>query len=100
MPLAEAANCGAMSIGTAQIGATTNSTQKNAKDRHTATTIRSCPRTTGIMNRNPPKRPPAITPQRARRKFPVRLRMRSLMTPPSVSPITPDRNTPDENSAE
>ena len=38
--------------------------------------------------------------RRAATTLPVRLRMRSLSTPPAVLPTTPDRNTPAENSAE
>jgi len=75
IPLAEPAKRGAMSIGTAQIGATTSSTQKKASDKDRATTVRSCPKTTGIKNRNPPNRPPEMTQQRARRKLLVRLRI-------------------------
>ena len=41
MPLADPEYLGAMSIGTAQIGATTSSTEKNAAASETATTLTS-----------------------------------------------------------
>src|SRR6266566_8140128 len=42
IPLAEPAWCGAMSIATAQIGATISSAKKNASDRHAADINKSC----------------------------------------------------------
>ena len=71
IPLAVPAYCGAMSIGTAQIGATTSSEKKNASDRHTATVVRSWVRTTGTRNMKAPTIPTMIRLRRAACKLPV-----------------------------
>ncbi len=65
MPLAVPAYCGAMSIGTAQIGATTSSEKKKASDRHRATVVRSWVRTTGTRNTKAPTIPTMIRLRRA-----------------------------------
>src|ERR1700682_4459186 len=96
MPLADPEYFGAISIGTAQIGATTSSTQKNAAASEIAATLTSWTSITGIRNTNPPSIPATMTLRRAGVRLPVRCRIRSLTTPPRVSPITPARNTPAE----
>ena len=45
-------------------------------------------------------KPSMVTLMRASRTLPVRCRMRSDSTPPSVSPTTPAKNTPEANRAE
>ena len=99
-PLAVPACWGAMSIGTAQIGATISSAKKKAPLRQIATVTRSVTTTTGSMHKNAPRNPTTITLTRALDTLPVRRRIRSLATPPTVSPMTPAKKTPDAKIAD
>src|SRR5580704_15940495 len=99
-PLAEPEYCGAISIGIAHIGPIVNSEQKKAALRQTATQLRSRMNRIGIMAASEQRKPPTTKLRRALFRSPVLTRMRSLMTPPKVSPKTPAKKTPAEKSAE
>ena len=47
-----------------------------------------------------PRKPTTITDSRASFTLPVRCRMASLIMPPTVSPTTPAKKTPEANRAE
>ena len=68
--------------------------------RQIATVIRSWMNTIGNMKQNDPRKPTTITEILAFPTSPVRRRMRSLRMPPTVSPMTPAKNTPAANSAD
>ncbi len=61
---------GAMSIGTAQIGATINSAKKNAPERHRVMVSRSVVNSTGSMKAKAPRKPTTMTLTRAWRRRP------------------------------
>src|SRR3984957_16231422 len=89
-----------MSIGTDQIGATTNSEKKHAADRQRATVVRSSVSTTGMRKQKAPSMPTTMRLRRATCRLPVRRYSQSLIAPPTVAPIIPPNSTPDENKAE
>src|ERR1700729_2054802 len=97
-PLPDPEKRGAISIGIAQKGPIVNSAKKNAALRQSATMVKLWERSTGIIN-NSEKRKPAITRLRgALLRSPVLIIIRSLTSPPTVSPTAPAKNTPLENS--
>ena len=100
LPLAVPVNCGAMSIGTAQIGPIVNSLKKDAPARHSAIVMRLWLNKSGARNASPPSKLMAMTFCLAATTLPVRGRVSSLITPPAISPSTPAQNTPEEKNAE
>ena len=97
-PLAVPEYCGAMSIGTDQIGPMTSSRKKNPPDRHSARLTTSRVNSTGIKHAAPPSMPTMITTSRENVTRPVLCSRKSLMIPPRASPTTPARNTPPANT--
>ncbi|MHC2577070.1 hypothetical protein ACVMHR_001809 [Bradyrhizobium diazoefficiens] len=91
---------GAMSIGIDHIGPITSSAQKKPADRHSATMVMSWTNRIGNSESSAPVNPATVTLSRARRTLPVRSRILSDSTPPTLSPTTPAKNTPEANSAE
>ena len=89
IPPAVPAYCPAMSSGSVQSTALVNSRKKNpAASKYTAPS--ALPVTmAGRMNANAPPRPTTSSVRRARRSLPVRRKIVSEITPPSVSPTTP-----------
>src|ERR1700727_789175 len=99
-PLADPENRGAISMGIAHIGPIVNSEKKKARLRQIAAAETLCTKKMRSMHPNEQRKPPTTRLRRALFRFPVLLRMRSLTTPPNVSPTTPAKNTPDEKRAE
>ncbi|MEA3079884.1 MAG: hypothetical protein QOF05_1292, partial [Sphingomonadales bacterium] len=89
-----------MSIGTDQIGPIVSSRKKKAALRQTAISTRFVTNSTGIRQTSEPIMLRMMVFRRALARSPVLWSTRSLMTPPSVSPMTPEKNTPNEKSAE
>ena len=100
MPLAVPEACGAMSMGIAHIGPMVISAKKNPAERHASDSIRSWVNISGRSDKQVAPMHTATIRLRARRKFPVRVKIRSVTMPPSESPITPARNTLEANSAD
>ena len=89
---------GAMSLGTAQIGPIVSSRHRNDPDRHSATPAVECTTASGSRHRSAPTKLATITLWRD--SAGCRSSGRCGRTqPPSVSPTTPAKNTPDANSA-
>ncbi|SAL74410.1 hypothetical protein AWB69_09185 [Caballeronia udeis] len=102
MPLAVPACLGAISIGTAHIGPIVISLKKNPPLRHTAANVIDMLETSMMGASESSVRnmqTPTIT-LRAMRIFPLRRKMRSVTEPPSQSPRTPAKNTPEANNAD
>ena len=94
IPLAVPVNCGAMSIGTAQIGPIVNSLKKDAPARHAVTVMRLWLNKSGARNASPPSKLMAMTFCLAATTLPVRGRISSLITPPAISPSAPRKTPP------
>ncbi len=91
---------GAISIGTAHIGPIVSSAKKNPADKHAADTLRLWTYISGIRDSAVSARHTDTIQLRASRRFPLRRSNLSVTTPPSVSPTTPAKNTPEENKAD
>ncbi len=72
IPLAVPVNCGAISIGTAQIGPIVNSLKKDAPARHAAIVMRLWLNKSGARNASPPSKLMTITFCLAATTLPVR----------------------------
>src|ERR1700729_56544 len=100
MPLAVPLWSGAMSIGTAHIGPMVISEKKKPEDSNNSDIPWLCVNINGISDSIDKNMQTDTIELRARCRSPLRLRILSVTMPPSVSPSTPAKNTPDPNNAE
>src|SRR5215831_1574102 len=96
MPLADPEYLGAMSVGTAQIGPTMSSMEKKSKRQRERRDVDVVNQHHRNQEQKAASIPITMMLRRAAARSPVRCKMRSLMMPPTLSPITPPRKTPAE----
>src|SRR5450755_1982935 len=100
IPLAVPEYLGAMSIGMAHIGPMVISAKKNPRLKQTAATVTSCTKRIGSNEASVARLQTTTMVLRALVRFPVLCNNQSVSHPPSQSPTTPAKNTPDANTAE
>src|SRR6266566_42718 len=100
MPLAVPEYLGAMSIGIAHIGPIVNSAQKKPALSASATSLMLSVKRIGIRETQQSTIITATRFRRAMLRFLVFSNSLSLTMPPSMSPTTPEKKTPEANRAE
>jgi len=100
MPLAVPQWLGAMSMGVAHIGPIVISEKKKPAERNNTEKFKLCVNINGISDSIDKNMQTDTMELRARRRFPERLSILSVTTPPSVSPITPARKTQEANKVD
>src|ERR1700761_48395 len=100
MPLAVPEYSGAISIGIAHIGPIVISAKKKPDARHAIDRYRLCVNISGISESRQKNMQTDTIQLRARFRLPVRVKIASVTMPPSVSPITPAKNTTEAKIAD
>src|SRR6266702_4654719 len=100
MPLAVPEHSGAMSIGIAHIGPIVISAKKKPDARHAIDRYTLCVNISGMSESRQNSMHTDTIQLRARFRLPVRVKIQSVTMPPTVSPITPARNTTDAKIAD